>query len=119
MMATTPSAAASTAAAPDLALLGNCTISALVNHAGAVVWCWMPRFDSTRAFDALLNSAAGLPLEGAIFEVLLARCNPVGILSEDFTPASGELWGNFPQSYSMVVATNGAVRLQAPWDSAV
>ncbi len=53
------------------------------------------------------------------FEALLARRNPMGLLSEDLDPASGELWGNFPQTYSMVGIINGAVRLSAPWDSAV
>ena len=53
------------------------------------------------------------------FEALLARRNAVGLLSEDLDPASGELWGNFPQTYSMVGIINGAVRLSAPWDSAV
>jgi GH15 family glucan-1,4-alpha-glucosidase len=53
------------------------------------------------------------------FEALLARRNAVGLLSEDLDPVSGELWGNFPQTYSMVGIINGAVRLSAPWDSAV
>jgi GH15 family glucan-1,4-alpha-glucosidase len=53
------------------------------------------------------------------FEALLARRNPMGLLSEDLDPATGELWGNFPQTYSMVGIINGAVRLSAPWDSAV
>ena len=53
------------------------------------------------------------------FEALLAMRNPVGLLSEDLAPASGELWGNFPQTYSMVGIVNGAVRLSAPWDSVV
>jgi GH15 family glucan-1,4-alpha-glucosidase len=55
----------------------------------------------------------------AAFEALLARRNSVGLLSEDLDPISGELWGNFPQTYSMVGIINGAVRLSAPWDSAV
>jgi GH15 family glucan-1,4-alpha-glucosidase len=53
------------------------------------------------------------------FEALLARRNPLGLLSEDIDPRSGELWGNFPQTYSMVGIVNGAVRLSAPWDAAV
>ena len=53
------------------------------------------------------------------FEALLARRNAVGLLSEDLAPATGELWGNFPQTYSMVGIINGAVRLSAPWESAV
>jgi hypothetical protein len=35
------------------------------------------------------------------------------------SPATGELWGNFPQTYSMVGIINGAVRLSARWDDAV
>ena len=53
------------------------------------------------------------------FEALLARRNPMGLLSEDIDPATGELWGNFPQTYSMVGIINGAVRLSAAWESAV
>jgi GH15 family glucan-1,4-alpha-glucosidase len=55
----------------------------------------------------------------AVFEALLARRNPVGLLSEDLDAKTGALWGNFPQTYSMVGIINGAVRLSAPWDSAV
>ena len=55
----------------------------------------------------------------AMFEELLSRRNHVGLLSEDLAPATGELWGNFPQTYSMVGIINGAVRLSAPWESAV
>ena len=50
---------------------------------------------------------------------MLSRRNAVGLLSEDLDPVSGELWGNFPQTYSMVGIINGAVRLSAPWDSVV
>ncbi len=55
----------------------------------------------------------------AAFEALLGRRNHVGLLGEDLDPVTGELWGNFPQTYSMVGIINGAVRLSAPWDSAV
>jgi GH15 family glucan-1,4-alpha-glucosidase len=54
-----------------------------------------------------------------IFEALLARRNSVGLLSEDLHVASGELWGNFPQTYSMVGIINGAVRLSQRWDTRV
>ncbi len=54
-----------------------------------------------------------------IFETMLAYRNPVGLLSEDIAQASGELWGNFPQTYSMVGIINGAVRLSRPWDDVV
>ena len=29
---------------------------------------------------------------------------------------TGELWGNFPQTYSMVGIINCAVRLSRPWE---
>jgi len=53
------------------------------------------------------------------FEHLLSRRNHVGLLSEDLHPDTGEMWGNFPQTYSMVGIINGAVRLSKPWDSMV
>jgi len=54
-----------------------------------------------------------------IFEAMLERRNHVGLLSEDLSPATGELWGNFPQTYSMVGIINGAMRLSKPWDHLV
>jgi GH15 family glucan-1,4-alpha-glucosidase len=53
------------------------------------------------------------------FEAMLARCNHVGLLSEDVDRRTGELWGNFPQTYSMVGIINGAMRLSESWDQAV
>ena len=53
------------------------------------------------------------------FEAMLARRNKLGLLSEDLAPATGELWGNFPQTYSMVGIIHSAVRLSAPWDSMI
>lgn len=54
-----------------------------------------------------------------IFESLLASRNHLGLLSEDTDPASGELWGNFPQTYSMVGIINGAMRLSRPWAAVI
>jgi GH15 family glucan-1,4-alpha-glucosidase len=54
-----------------------------------------------------------------IFETLLASRNHLGLLSEDTHPTTGELWGNFPQTYSMVGIINGAVRLSQPWDTQI
>ncbi len=53
------------------------------------------------------------------FEALLACRNHVGLLSEDVAPASSELWGNFPQTYSMVGIINCAMRLSRPWESVI
>jgi GH15 family glucan-1,4-alpha-glucosidase len=55
----------------------------------------------------------------AIFEAMLAARNHVGLLSEDTHPTTGEMWGNFPQTYSMVGLINGAVRLSEPWESVI
>ena len=54
----------------------------------------------------------------ALFEGLIAHCNPHGLLSEHIEPRTGELWGNFPQTYSMVGLINSAMRLSIPWDQA-
>lgn len=55
----------------------------------------------------------------ACFEALLSRRNHVGLLSEDMDRTTGELWGNFPQTYSMVGIINGAMQLSQPWGAAV
>jgi GH15 family glucan-1,4-alpha-glucosidase len=59
------------------------------------------------------------PQAREIFEVMLASRNPLGLLSEDTHAETGEMWGNFPQTYSMVGLINAAVRLSAPWDTVI
>ena len=54
----------------------------------------------------------------ALFENMLASRNHLGLLSEDLDPKTGELWGNFPQTYSMVGIINGALRLSESWENA-
>jgi GH15 family glucan-1,4-alpha-glucosidase len=54
----------------------------------------------------------------ALFENLLACRNRHGLLSEHIDPATRELWGNFPQTYSMVGLINSAMRLSISWDEA-
>ena len=54
----------------------------------------------------------------ALFETMLARRNRLGLLSEHIDPVSGELWGNFPQTYSMVGMIKSATRLSVPWHQA-
>lgn len=51
----------------------------------------------------------------ALFEEMLTRLTPSGLLSEDIDPHTGELWGNFPQTYSLVGLINCAVLLSKPW----
>ncbi len=53
----------------------------------------------------------------ALFEEMLERRTAAGLLSEDIDPESGELWGNYPQTYSLVGIINCAVLLSKPWSS--
>jgi len=55
----------------------------------------------------------------AIFDAVLSCRNHLGLLSEDIDPKTGELWGNFPQTYSMVGVVNGATRLSEPWETVI
>ena len=52
-----------------------------------------------------------------LFETVLASRNHVGLLSEDLDAATGALWGNFPQTYSMVGIVLAAMRLSRAWES--
>lgn len=54
-----------------------------------------------------------------LFEKLLSIRNPLGLLSEDLDPKTGELWGNFPQTYSMVGLINAARSLSNRWSDMV
>jgi GH15 family glucan-1,4-alpha-glucosidase len=53
-----------------------------------------------------------------LFERVLEKRNHLGLLSEDLSTENGELWGNFPQTYSMVGLIQCAARLSKPWDEA-
>jgi GH15 family glucan-1,4-alpha-glucosidase len=67
--------------------------------------------------DAL--AALGRTAEARVlFEHMLASRNRHGLLSEHIDPRTGELWGNFPQTYSMVGLINSAMRLSISWDHA-
>jgi GH15 family glucan-1,4-alpha-glucosidase len=46
-----------------------------------------------------------------LFERLLARCNDVGLLAEEFDPQTGRMLGNFPQAYCHVGIINCALNL--------
>ena len=54
-----------------------------------------------------------------MFEAVLATRTQLGLLSEDVNTATSELWGNFPQTYSMVGIINAAARLSKHWDRVV
>jgi GH15 family glucan-1,4-alpha-glucosidase len=52
-----------------------------------------------------------------LYETMLARLTPAGLLSEDTDFVTGELWGNYPQTYSLVGLINCAGLLSRPWSS--
>jgi len=52
-----------------------------------------------------------------LFEEMLARRTNAGLLSEDIALEDGELWGNYPQTYSLVGLINCAVLLSRPWSA--
>ncbi len=54
-----------------------------------------------------------------IFESILSCRNTLGLLSEDTDPATGELWGNYPQTYSLVGIINAAMRLSRRWEERI
>lgn len=54
-----------------------------------------------------------------MFESMLAARNRLGLLSEDITVATGEHWGNYPQTYSLVGIINAATRLSDKWEDMV
>ncbi len=51
----------------------------------------------------------------ALLETMLGHATQSGMLSEDLDFETGELWGNFPQTYSLVGIINCAGLLSKPW----
>lgn len=65
--------------------------------------------------DAL--HAVGRQVEAReLFANLLSRRNGAGLLSEDVDPRTGHLWGNYPQTYSLVGLSLSAHRLSRTWE---
>jgi GH15 family glucan-1,4-alpha-glucosidase len=53
----------------------------------------------------------------SLFEEMLERRTPAGLLSEDCDLVTGEPWGNYPQTYSLAGLINCAVLLSNPWST--
>ena len=53
----------------------------------------------------------------ALFNAMLSHTTKSCLLSEDLDFRSGELWGNFPQTYSLVGIINCAGHLSKPWST--
>jgi GH15 family glucan-1,4-alpha-glucosidase len=52
-----------------------------------------------------------------LFAKLLARRSRAGLMSEDVSLETGELWGNYPQTYSLVGIISCAAALSRPWSA--
>ncbi len=63
-------------------------------------WWWLGRREDARD---LFNDA-------------LSYRNRYGLLAEDIHPQTGQLWGNFPQTYSMAGLILTAMRLSRSWE---
>ena len=70
---------------------------------------------------------SGSPMPGAqgrrtrrkrLFERLLALCNDVGLLAEEYDPGDSRQVGNFPQAFSHLSLVNTAARLSRAADAA-
>jgi len=53
----------------------------------------------------------------ALFTAMLSHRTKSGLLSEDLDFRTGELWGNFPQTYSLVGVINCAGLLSKSWNT--
>jgi GH15 family glucan-1,4-alpha-glucosidase len=51
-----------------------------------------------------------------LFADALSHRNRYGLLAEDIHPQTGEMWGNFPQTYSMAGLILTAMRLSRSWE---
>ena len=63
-------------------------------------WWWLGRREEARE----------------LFVDALGHRNRYGLLAEDIHPQTGELWGNFPQTYSMAGLILTAMRLSRSWE---
>ncbi|MEX0431602.1 glycoside hydrolase family 15 protein [Spiribacter insolitus] len=54
-----------------------------------------------------------------LFCNMLEHRTKLGLLSEDLNTEDGELWGNFPQTYSMVGLINSAMHLSRSWEESL
>ena len=50
-----------------------------------------------------------------MFERLLALCNDVGLLSEEYDPKAKRMLGNFPQALSHIALAHAAFTLSGQW----
>jgi GH15 family glucan-1,4-alpha-glucosidase len=65
-----------------------------------------------------LHSVGRMEEARELYGRMLDRLTLAGLLSEDADWVSGELWGNYPQTFSLAGLINCAVVLSRPWTAA-
>ena len=61
-------------------------------------------------------AATGRAVEArALMEHVRSAMSPLGLLAEDYAPATGRMWGNFPQAYSHAGLIHGAFAASPRW----
>lgn len=81
----------------DLAPIGNCSVSALLDRQGRFVWACLPRFDGDPAFCALLGGKPAEEAQHGVWSIELIDCvkteqsylHNTPILSTTLTDARG------------------------------
>ncbi|MBL8655363.1 MAG: glycoside hydrolase family 15 protein, partial [Alphaproteobacteria bacterium] len=66
-----------------------------------------------------LAAAGEVERARAVFERVMGQASSLGLFSEDILAASGEHWGNFPQTYCMAGLVGAAMRLSRGWREGV
>ena len=68
-------------------------------------------------FIEALHRAGRTDEARVLFDEMLSRRTRAGLLSEDIALKDGRLWGNYPQTYSLVGLINCASLLSRPWSA--
>jgi GH15 family glucan-1,4-alpha-glucosidase len=74
--------------------------------------------NQNRHTKTAISGSAAVRCEQArdMFNDALKCRNRYSLLTEDVHPLTGELWGNFPQTYSMAGLILTATRLSRSWE---
>ena len=100
----------------DLALIGNCTIGALVDSRSEIVWACLPRMDSDSVFCSLLRAHSGpddfgfFVIEVAEFERSEQQYLDNGDATVSYMHGSCRIYGNVLNIYFTAV-TQGRITI--------
>ena len=110
----------------QLGLIGNCAVNDYrrKSDVGSIFSIEIADLASSTLQEYGLSPRRHIALERrdearALFNNLLQCSNHLGLLAEHIDPATGEMWGNFPQTYSMVGVILSAMKLSKRWEEAI